>query len=110
MNKINNKFHYVYEIIELNSDMRYIGSRTSKIHPTLDIGIKYFSSSRNKEFILNQKNNPSNYKYVVLDIFEDKKSAIDEEIRLHNLYDVGKNKNIIIDQNKRLINMTQLEN
>ena len=92
MNKINNKFHYVYEIIELNSDMRYIGSRTSKIHPTLDIGIKYFSSSRNKEFILNQKNNPSNYKYVVLDIFEDKKSAIDEEIRLHNLYDVGKNK------------------
>jgi hypothetical protein len=51
------EYHYVYLIIDKLKWKYYIGSRTSKVIPIKDIGIKYFSSSKNKEFIINQKNN-----------------------------------------------------
>ena len=90
-NKPSQKFHYVYQITEISTNKKYIGSRTSKIDPSLDLGLKYFSSSSNAEFIKNQKENPIKFEYKILSIFETKEEAINEEIRLHNLYDVGRN-------------------
>ena len=55
------KFHYTYCITELNSRRKYIGVRSSDIDPLMDIGVNYFSSSSNKEFIDNQKYNHNNY-------------------------------------------------
>ena len=89
------KYHYVYQIIELNTNKKYIGSRSSNILPSFDIGNKYFSSSRDKEFLKNQKENPSNYKYEVLSIFESREDALTEEVRLHALYNVGINEEFI---------------
>ena len=89
------KFHYTYLITELNTNKKYIGVRSSDVAPSEDLGIKYFSSSSNDEFKRNQKNNPLNYKYEVLNIFNDRKSANEEEIRLHTLYSVDKREDFI---------------
>lgn len=84
------KYHYVYKITELSTNIKYIGIRTSIVDPIYDLGIKYFSSSSNKEFIKNQKSNPDNYKYDILSIHDTRSAANIEEIRLHELYDVSK--------------------
>lgn len=84
-------YHYVYEITHIETNKKYIGSRTSKTSPENDLGIKYFSSSRDKDFVTDQKQNPQNYKYKVLKIFDTREAANLHEILLHNEYDVGIN-------------------
>ncbi len=80
--------HYTYLITELSTNMKYIGVRSCNGDPINDLGIKYFSSSSNKDFIKNQKENKNNYKYEVLSIYKSRKDAIIEEARLHELYNV----------------------
>lgn len=87
----NKKFHYVYIITELSTNKKYIGSRSCDNNPSFDLGHKYYSSSKNKTFIKNQKNNRDNYSYTVLSVHQTREDAINEEIRLHNLYDVNHN-------------------
>lgn len=82
------KFHYTYCITELNSSRKYIGVRSSDVDPLMDIGVNYFSSSSNKEFIDNQKYNHNNYEYNVLNIFDTRPDATSDEIRLHVLHKV----------------------
>jgi hypothetical protein len=82
-------YHYVYRISNRLTGMHYYGVRTSKIDPKLDLGSKYFSSSRNKEFMVDQKTNPSNYKYKVVRLFSTRQIALDHEIVLHKKFDVG---------------------
>ncbi len=73
---MNSFYHYTYEILDIQTNLRYIGVRTSKIEPHLDLGIIYFSSSSNKRFLKHQKQNPDRYIYSVLTIFDDRKSAV----------------------------------
>ena len=47
----NKKYQYVYMITELSTNMKYIGVRGSNFLPEQDLGVNYFSSSSNKEFI-----------------------------------------------------------
>ena len=47
---MSNKFHYVYEIEEIPTNKKYIGSRSSILLPEEDLGFKYFSSSTDKDF------------------------------------------------------------
>jgi len=61
-------FHYVYRISNILLDKHYYGYRKTQNDPILDIGIKYFSSSKDKEFIKDQKKNPQNYKYKIIRI------------------------------------------
>lgn len=84
-------FNYVYRITNISIRRSYYGARTSKINPVDDIGIKYFSSSADKEFILDQKDNPQNYKYKVIKICDNREEAISLEIKLHNRFNVGIN-------------------
>ena len=93
--KKDKKYHYVYNIKELSSNRNYIGVRSCNCLPEQDLGIKYFSSSTDKEFIVNQKINPANYKYEILSLYETKQLAINEECRLHELYNVDTNSNYI---------------
>ncbi len=78
-------------ITEISTDKKYIGVRSCKINPKLDLGLKYFSSSRDEKFIANQAINPDNYKYEILSTHETRDLANKEEYRLHDLYDVGVN-------------------
>lgn len=85
------KYHYVYRITNTKEQKHYYGVRSSKIEPKLDLGIKYFSSSRDKEFMNEQKENKSIFKYKVIKIFETRKEAVKLEIKLHSKFDVGLN-------------------
>jgi hypothetical protein len=83
MSSENIYYYYTYLITHLIDNRKYIGSRRSKILPELDIGIKYFSSSSDKNFKKDQKNNPQNYRYEILGVFENAKDASDHENILH---------------------------
>jgi len=85
------KYHYVYRITNIILGKHYYGVKTCKCDPHNHIGIKYFSTSKNKDFILDQKENPQDYKYKVIRIFKTRKEAIELEIKLHNKLDVGRN-------------------
>ena len=87
------QYHYVYRITNVILKKHYYGSRTSRIIPQLDLGVKYLSSSRDTQFKQDQKENPQNYRYKVVSIHTSRVSAIEKEIRLHQKFDVGINPN-----------------
>ena len=66
---------YVYEIKNKLNGKRYIGSRKCKVEPQNDLGIKYFSSSHNKEFMKEQK-----------EMLKAKTEALKSEKRVEELY------------------------
>ena len=84
-------YHYVYRITNLIEKRHYYGSRSSKTIPENDLGIKYFSSSCIENFISDQKQNPSNYRYKIIKRFDDRKSALEFEIFLHKKFQVSSN-------------------
>lgn len=69
----------------------YYGIRSSKIHPTHDLGTNYFSSSRDEEFMNEQRANPHHFKYKVVMICKSRRAALRVEIKLHNKFNVGLN-------------------
>ncbi len=83
--------HYVYRITNIADNKHYYGTRTTNVKPIEDIGIQYFSSSFDKKFIQDQKNNPLNYKYKVVRIFNSRKKALELEIKLHQKFEVSIN-------------------
>lgn len=85
------RYHYVYRITNIVLNKHYYGSRSSKVRPEDDLGIVYFSSSKDKDFIKNQKYNKQNYFYKVIRIFNSRKDATTFEIKLHEKFDVGNN-------------------
>lgn len=83
-----NKYNYVYQITELSTGMKYIGSRgTKKIDVLKDLK-KYKSSTKNKLFKRKQELNPLNFYYEILSYHLTRDDATNEEARLHALYDV----------------------
>jgi len=84
--------HYVYRITNITDNKHYYGARSSKCAPVNDLGIKYFSSSSNKDFIADQKANNTKYKYKIIKIFKHRHHAINFEIKLHKKLNVKSNK------------------
>ena len=84
-------YHYTYIIQHIWTNNFYIGRRSTNLLPAEDIGKCYFSSSSNKEFIAEQKLYPARFDYTVVNVFFDITDALEDEIRLHNLYNVGSN-------------------
>ena len=84
-------FHYTYRITNTKEKKYYYGVHSCKCLPTEDIGVKYFSSSKTKEFINDQKQNPQDYKYKILKLFPTRKEALEHEIFLHKKFNVGVN-------------------
>ena len=84
-------FYYVYRITNMVENKHYYGKRTSKNVPGEDLGIIYFSSSTNKQFIEDQKTNRINYKYKILKICATAAEATEYEIKLHAKFKVGSN-------------------
>ena len=85
------KYHYTYRITNKVEQKHYYGVRSSKTHPSQDLGIKYFSSSTNKKFLAEQISNPGNFKYKVIKVFETREYAVALEIKLHVKFNVGVN-------------------
>lgn len=84
-------YHYVYRITNTIKNKHYYGVRSCKIPPKLDLGIRYFSSSKDREFIKDQKSNPNNYKYKIVAITDTRIDAVKLEVKLHNKFNVGMN-------------------
>jgi hypothetical protein len=94
------KHHYVYRITNTKEQKHYYGVRSSKVEPKLDLGIKYFSSSRDKDFIKEQKVNKDIFKYKIVKIFKSRKEAIEHEIILHKKFDVKSHKHFYNESNQ----------
>ncbi len=83
--------NYVYRIKNNRLTRYYIGVRSCDCLPEEDLGFLYFSSSQDKEFLQDQKQNPSDYSYEILEEFDTRELAINHEIYLHNKHNVGVN-------------------
>lgn len=87
-------YYSVYRITNLILKKHYYGYKTSSVHPKQIVGVSYFSSLSGQEgidFRNDQIENPQNYRYKIVGIFNNKTDAINLEIRLHNKFDVGVN-------------------
>ena len=76
--------HYVYRIRDLRTDGFYIGMRSSELAPDQDLGKVYFSSSSNRDFIRDQRENPDQFQYEVINTFADRDEARAHETTLLN--------------------------
>ena len=106
--KSTKKFHYTYQIVELSTNKKYIGVRSSDIEPRLDIGHVYFSSSSDIKFIKRQKEFPNDYEYIVLSIHESREDANKDEMYLHEKYDVASSINFYNKANSSSINFNRV--
>ena len=88
MLSLNMKYHYTYRITNIKEGMYYYGVHSCDCLPKEDIGIKYLSSSTNINFIKDQKENPHNYKYKIVKIFNTRKEANKHEELLHKKFNV----------------------
>lgn len=84
-------YHYTYIITNVVENKYYIGCRSSNVCPSKDLGIYYFSSSKDKDFIKDQKQNPQNYIYKIIATFTERRLCLALEIKLHAIHDVGVN-------------------
>jgi hypothetical protein len=87
-------YHYTYKIINNCNDKYYIGVRTCRgVLPKNDIGFLYFSSSSDKDFLLEQKDFPDRFDYIILEEFLTREEACKSEIELHKKLNVAFDKN-----------------
>lgn len=85
-------FHYLYRITNLVEQKHYYGIRTSRnILPHQDLGIKYFSSSRDQNFKKDQKEHPENCRYKVVIVTNSRKRVAELEMKIHQKFNVGTN-------------------
>lgn len=87
-----NKYFYVYRITNKTTKTHYYGSRVCNTPPTMDLGIKYFSSSYDTTFMEEQKINKSNFKYKVVRVCVDNIEKQLFESYLHSKFNVSSNK------------------
>lgn len=88
---VDGKYYYVYRITNKSTKRHYYGSRVCNRNPKEDLGVTYFSSSYDKEFITEQKVNAENFKYKIVKACI---SNVDKQLfesYLHNKFDVGVN-------------------
>lgn len=84
-------YYYVYRITNTAVKKHYYGKRSSKYPPNQDLGVRYFSSSKDKEFIEAQHSTPEIFRYKVVKICTSNEEAVSLEIKLHNKFNVGNN-------------------
>ncbi len=84
--------YYVYNITNILIARSYIGTRQCPIEPIDDLGHQYFSSSQDKDFLQEQKEYPERFLYNIIEEFNTREEALEKEIELHAMFDVGNNK------------------
>lgn len=92
------KYNYTYRITNIRLGKYYYGAHSSDIEPSLDLGVKYFSSSR-KEFVADQKDNRQDYKYKIIKMFKTRTEALRHEVLLHAKFNVKMHEKFYNDAN-----------
>ncbi len=90
--KMKKEKHYTYNITNILIAKAYLGVRSCNIDPTDDLGVKYFSSSSDKDFLQEQKEYPERFLYNIIEEFNTREEALEKEIELHTIFDVGNSK------------------
>ncbi len=93
------QYHYTYRITNIKERMHYYGVHSCDCLPKEEIGVTYFSSSKKKEFIKDQKENPQDYKYKVIKLFETRIEANYHEEILHTKFNVKDHKSFYNQHN-----------
>lgn len=88
---LSKKYNYVYRITNTKENKHYIGVHSSNIEPALDFGIKYKGTSKDFDFMQDQKDNPQDYVYQILEYFATREEALLREMYLHELYNADLN-------------------
>jgi hypothetical protein len=83
------KFHYTYEITNVNNGMKYIGVRSCYCLPCFD---PYMSSSKYVKKAMKEDEH-AHFVKVVLSEFPTRKEAVEHEMFLHEKFDVDRNQN-----------------
>lgn len=101
------KYFYTYRITNTLLKKHYYGVRTSNVEPNKDLGIHYFSSSTDDDFLSDQELNKDHYKYKVIKIYNSHYEACMGELKL--LTRVGADKsdkfyNKVINCNEKFTN------
>lgn len=81
-------YHYTYIIVNIENNMKYIGARSCKHHPTQDV--RYMSSSENVKAEI-KRLGISAFRKDILAIWSSRNEAIAHEILLHDCFDVAIN-------------------
>ena len=82
--------------------MRSIPEKFPERTPKEDLGVYYFSSSKNKGIIKNQKVEPWNWKYKIIKIFNTKEEVLKFEVKIHARLNVQKHKLFYNNANQTL--------
>ena len=81
--KFDEIYPYVYQITEIKTGMKYFGVRwinvRDKVIPKKDIGIKYFTSSKNLKFKNSFKKKPKDFLVEIIYTFDTPEEAITYE-------------------------------
>ena len=86
--------HYTYNITNKITNKHYIGVRSSKCNPEIDLGTKYFGSSKVNEITKNdQLKSIYNYTYSIISMYDSRNDANNAEEQLHKKYNVAFNDN-----------------
>lgn len=85
------KYHYVYRVTSIKEGKHYYGSRTSTVEPKYDLGIKYFTSSKDSIFKQDLMQNTHNYKLKIVAVFSTRVEAGMLEAELHQRFNVATN-------------------
>lgn len=93
---VDNYVAYAYEIFHKTNGKKYYGVRytPNKKSPILIEDLKQYKSSTENEYFRNrQLSHPNEFKYIILKEFKHELEAINYEALIHQLYNVGQNKN-----------------
>lgn len=83
--------HYTYLITNIETDKKYIGVHSCECDPEDDIGVQYFSSSTDLEFLKEQKDYPERFEYLVIMNLRTREEAEKHEHFLHKAVDAARN-------------------
>ncbi len=81
-------YNYVYRVTHKTSGMHYSGVRSSYINPLSDIGIKYFTTSKDKDFQNEFRNYPERFKIKIVRTFATREEAGNFEVAYHTRLNV----------------------
>ncbi len=85
------KYYYTYLITNTKINKFYHGKHTCRCHPIKEIGSVYFSTSYDKEFLQDQKDNPQDYQYTITGIYSTGKESSLNESEFHKIHNVKNN-------------------
>lgn len=92
-------YHYVYRISNLINNKHYYGKRSSKLSPELDLGKKYFSSSKILKHDIGLIGK-DNFKFKIIKLFSTSKEAVKFESFIHKKLNVKNNLNFYNEVNQ----------